>query len=354
MKTLGNIETLLRNDKQQVVANGYPYLRIDGVLGCAIEGLDVKMLLDPFEEEFNLPPLTVEFSDSKRIFDGKVVGQEAIKLPSFKVLIYNESERIGILSGRVISNKSDGFIGKNTRSFVNIPRLKNFVDHVVFGSSNEVGAFLVKILVEFLERNIALIYQVESTGFNRDLIHHSGIVDFTWSEQNECRDRALEVHKRVHLESAFPMMELRPGTQFQTELYRAAVEHIYHLFKTNPQLFILVKCRGFLHQSHCKVLIDTPILLLIDFRKSGSRHYLDARPVEVSAEVKCSLNVSQTDPVGELSKAHHHELVTAVELDGVTVAFVAVDTLLELVFVNERHDLSEDCFSLVHGLRMAA
>lgn len=37
MKTLGNIETLLRDDEQQVVAGGYPYLRLDSVLRCAVK-----------------------------------------------------------------------------------------------------------------------------------------------------------------------------------------------------------------------------------------------------------------------------------------------------------------------------
>ena len=46
--------------------------------------------------------------------------------------------------------------------------------------------------------------------------------------------------------------------------------------------------------------------------------------------------------------------VTAIELDGGPVTFVAVDTLLEFVFVEERHDLNEDCFSFIHGLRMAS
>lgn len=36
----------------------------------------------------------------------------------------------------------------------------------------------------------------------------------------------------------------------------------------------------------------------------------------------------------------------AIELGGVPIALVAVDTLLELLFIEERHDLSEDCFSL--------
>ena len=34
---------LLRNDKQKIVANGYPYLRVDSILGGSIEGLDVLL-----------------------------------------------------------------------------------------------------------------------------------------------------------------------------------------------------------------------------------------------------------------------------------------------------------------------
>ena len=69
-----------------------------------------------------------------------------------------------------------------------------------------------------------------------------------------------------------------------------------------------------------------PILLLVGLSKRRFGHYLDTGSVDVAAEVKCSLNVSLARSVGELSKAHHHELVTAIELDGVTIAFVAGDT----------------------------
>ena len=53
-----------------------------------------------------------------------------------------------------------------------------------------------------------------------------------------------------------------------------------------------------------------------------------------------------------LQKYRNHELVSAIELNSMTVAFVAIDALFE--FVNERHNLREDCFSFVHGLRMAS
>ena len=46
---------LLRDDKQQVVTNGYPYLRVDSIAGCAVKGLDMQMLLDPLEEDLYLP-----------------------------------------------------------------------------------------------------------------------------------------------------------------------------------------------------------------------------------------------------------------------------------------------------------
>ena len=48
------------------------------------------------------------------------------------------------------------------------------------------------------------------------------------------------------------------------------------------------------------------------------------------------------------------ELVPAIELDCVTITAIAVDALLKLVFVDERHNLREDGFTLVRDLRIAA
>lgn len=335
-------------------ANGYPDLRVDSVLGCPEEGIDVQMLLDPFEEKLNLPAFAVQFRNSQRVFNRKVVGQEVIDFPRLKVLIRNESECIGILPCGVISGKADGLVGENTGAFVNRSVLNDLVGHVVPGAGDEVSPLLMKVLVKLLKSYISLVQQVESTGFDRNLVHHFGIIDLAWTEQNKGGNRASQVHECVHLEGTFDVMELRSGAQLQIRFDGATIERIYHLFKTNPQLFILVKRRNFLNKSHRKVLIDTPILLLVDFRKCRFGHHLDAGSIEVSAEVKCSLNISHIRTVDELRKAHHHELATAIECDGVTVSLVAVDTLLELIFISERHNLCEDCFSFVHGLRVAS
>ena len=53
MKTWLQSILLLRDDKQQVVTNGYPYLRVDSIAGCTVKGLDVQVLLDPVFETIN-------------------------------------------------------------------------------------------------------------------------------------------------------------------------------------------------------------------------------------------------------------------------------------------------------------
>ena len=102
--------------------------------------------------------------------------------------------------------------------------------------------------------------------------------------------------------------------------------------------------------------IDSTVsTLLVRFCKGRFGHYLQSRPIQVlRAKAKRGLNIPQTASACEFSKAHHKELVPAIELDCMPVAFVAIDTLAEFIFGEERHKLCEDCFTLVHGLRKAA
>lgn len=73
MKTWNKTISLLCNDEPQIVANGYPDLRINGVLECSVEGLNMQMQFDPFEEQLNLPTFTVQFRNGQRLFNREVV-----------------------------------------------------------------------------------------------------------------------------------------------------------------------------------------------------------------------------------------------------------------------------------------
>lgn len=161
MKIWNQTIPLLRNDKQKVVANGYPDLRVNCVRGGSVESLDVKVLFDPLEEKFNLPPFAVQFGDGERVFNREVVGQEAIGLPGLKVLIHTKSQRVRILPGRVIACEPDGLIRKNARTFVDWSGLSHFVGHIVLGSHDKVCSLLLEVLVAPLKSHISFVHQIE-------------------------------------------------------------------------------------------------------------------------------------------------------------------------------------------------
>ena len=68
----------------------FPFLRHDGVFRGAVESFVFEVPLDPFEEEFDLPSLRVDFRDGRGC-ELEVVGQELIRF-SLVVQEVDESE----------------------------------------------------------------------------------------------------------------------------------------------------------------------------------------------------------------------------------------------------------------------
>ena len=82
--TLVDSEGLIENGHHQVCADGYPDLGLHSpARGTqAVEGFDAKVLLDPLEEEFDLPAGFVDFRDHNGV-DLEVVGYEDQAFPGF-------------------------------------------------------------------------------------------------------------------------------------------------------------------------------------------------------------------------------------------------------------------------------
>jgi hypothetical protein len=56
VETIFEVKTLLHDGNQDVNRHCNTDLSTHGILGCAEECLDAKMLLNPPEKEFDLPP----------------------------------------------------------------------------------------------------------------------------------------------------------------------------------------------------------------------------------------------------------------------------------------------------------
>ena len=67
------------------------------------------MLLDPLEEQFDLPAAAVELGDGQRR-QGEVVGQEDQRLAGFRIVEANAAQRCGEALARVEAGEDDGLI----------------------------------------------------------------------------------------------------------------------------------------------------------------------------------------------------------------------------------------------------
>ena len=97
------MQTFFQNRDEQVSGDGAPDLGAHRVGRGAVKDFDARMLLDPFEEEFDLPAAAIELGDGQRR-DGEVVGQEDQPLAGLGIAITDAPQRDGIillgLSGR--------------------------------------------------------------------------------------------------------------------------------------------------------------------------------------------------------------------------------------------------------------
>ena len=72
----------------------------------------------------------------------------------------------------------------------------------------------------------------------------------------------------------------------------------------------------------------------------------------INNHAECVCNAAETNLVSELRKAHHHKLVSAFELDGMSIAIVSLYALVEFISWYERHNLSEYGLSLIHDFSL--
>ena len=81
------MESFFHDSDQQVSGDSDPHLSFDCVLGSPKENFDTKMLFDPFEEQLNLPALTIQVSHRVRR-DYEVVGQNAKGFVGLPIVVF--------------------------------------------------------------------------------------------------------------------------------------------------------------------------------------------------------------------------------------------------------------------------
>ena len=122
MKAIGQSETFFGNGDQHISADRDPDLRLDRVLGSTKKCLDPQVLLDPFEEQLDLPSALIQRADFRWI-QIELIAQEDQGFVGFWIFESDLSEVIGIGRGGFASIQSDGLIADQTGGAVHRPRV---------------------------------------------------------------------------------------------------------------------------------------------------------------------------------------------------------------------------------------
>ena len=116
------VETFFGDGDQGICGHGRPDLDFDGVRRGAKESLDTQVLLDPFEEQFDLPTLMIDGRDDRRR-NSKIVCEENESLVDIGGVEADAAQkRWKCLSG-VFSGEDDGLITTDAGSAINRVRL---------------------------------------------------------------------------------------------------------------------------------------------------------------------------------------------------------------------------------------
>lgn len=338
----------LGNNKQQVVAHSNPNLCVNGIACRAIEGLYMKAAFQEFEERLDGPSLAIKFCDCecRKI---EIISKKCVNIICCIIFISHHPERLWVPFRGQLACKTDVLVANETGDIINRPFTNDFVLHVALGSGDKESMLLMKQLVESLKVDVAFVHQIIGEGLDRQLIHRLTVMYLTLCQMDECGYATSETEQRVHLKGTFAMMELCPGTQFETQLNRTAVEGIHHLVDIKTIVVVVIKFSCLLDKVLGEIMIDSPVLFLVHLAESRAWNKAQARMIQLLLE-RCqgSLVRAETLLGGQLCEAHDHELVTTAEPNLVTVAIVPSYALAEEILWEQRHDLGEDTLTLIH------
>ena len=342
---------LLDDGNQHVSRHGAPNLRLDGILAVAQELLDSQVLLDPFEEQFDLPAVLVECCDGQRGQD-KVVGQEYERLATLDILESNAPQVFGVMLRGVKPVEQDRLIANNSGRSIDGCRINSPSIHIGFGAGHEESARLMQG-IKTREIQVAAIHDIERTSFDRHEVQHIDFVHLAVADVDKRWDCATQVQQGVQLDCTLGFAKRSPIEETQTQIDRGCVQCVDGVLQVeSDQIRVAVELARATNKQCSDIRPNAPIARFV---RIGQRRPMNAvtqphRIEFVRVGAKSHLDVAQTLSPRQLSKSHHAKLFRASHATNARVAAVAIDDATKARPRHELHNLRKKRLADVHEI----
>ena len=350
MKTIGQMQTFLGDGDQHVSADCDPDLRLDCVLAGSKKCLDPQVLLDPLEEQLDLPALAVQVCDQLG-FEREVVGQKRDALASL-VFGHHAAQRGGIVLAGIENSQHAGLVAHDVRigsvHWVGVAALEFGVG---FGTGDKEGVGLMDHK-QTLEIEVTPIEQIVGAGLDVQLIQGVDLVRPAVGDVNERWDRAAQVQQSMQLDGGLVRSKRCPRIHRQTQIDRGGVEGVDRRVQVDRQRVLRIQGSRHRDQVLRKVGVDLPWSggVRIGQRVARDGFAAQAHVIQpLGLGTKVDLDIAQGLAVGQLRKGHRQELVHAGEVLNLAIASVRSHATAKSAQWQECHELGENKLALVHG-----
>ena len=174
------------------------------------------MLLDPFEEQLDLPSAPIKRGDGQR-GQGNVVGQKNQCLARFRILEANAAQRGLEVLARVEAGENDRLIADQSGAAIHRMRVAPFGFEIRFATGHEEAADLVETIQPF-EVEEAPIHDVKRAGLWQQLVEDVDLVHLAIADMDKRRDIATQIEQRVQLDRCLGRAERCPREHRQTQI----------------------------------------------------------------------------------------------------------------------------------------
>jgi len=190
------------------------------------------VLLDPFEEQFHLAAVLVEFCDGER-GQVEVVGQKDKALAGLGMEVTHASQLVGI---------------------------------ILLGASHKKGAGLMEF-VKASEIDITPVHQIGGARFEEELVEDVDIVNSPMSNNNKGGNAPAQIQEHVKFDGGLVFPKFRPREKSETEIDGGGVQSVSRLVEFQPEIVVVVDPPrpGFVGVGESAVRNSTPNSSMLKF-----------------------------------------------------------------------------------------
>ena len=306
------------------------------------------MLLEHFEEEFDLPTIPVYPANGVRS-EGKVVGQKLNLSLVLFVPDYHPAQQFRILEAGPGSGEADDLVGEDVPALRQGTVIYDFISSVVFESRHEKDTGVSPLKEEF-KVIVAPVHGYNAAGGKREMASGDDIVSLAIGDHGEVRQIAVVVKQHVELNGAFGLTEVSPGEQAEAEVDGGGVEAEQLVLEAKLLLFTGALAAAEVPQIEEGILIKLPGTVGIGVGKCAlGGGGAQSQVTELAAgDGQSVADLSQALGLGELTEEHGDILVPGGEALGMAFCPALMDEAQKGGTGDDLENLAEQTCGKLH------